>query len=534
MTRVPVGDQPQDIEEQIRKMVHDVIANPNAIILAVHAANQDLATSDALKLAREVDPEGKRTVGVLTKLDLMDKGTDAMEILLGKAYPLKLGFVGVVCRSQQEIRADKPISKALKDEQEWFKSHPIYNAVAPQTGTHVLSVKCNRMLTRHIREALPEVKTQVRAMIKATEKELEAYGFPIGRTTAEQGWILMEMLNKFTNQFRADIEGVRDEVVTNQINGGARIYYIFNQTFVKQIQAINPAEALSDQQIRIALRNAAGTRPSLFIPERAFEMLIRKRIEKLKDPALQVAELILDELVRIAGAAETKTLSRFPVLRERVGEISGHVLRKCLSPALKMISDMVDCEGSYINTSHADFDGPHSVLASEALQTASKEEKENKEKLSKKKSDEESTGILKFLFGSKSEESTATPKQPAKKGDASPPQVLRIEEEITDAERAQIKLMKKLLNSYFDIAQRNVRENVIKVVMHFLVGRSHEVLGKELVTSLYKEEIFDELLREADGVLSRRIAATQRLEALKKAKKVLQITELKDMPLQYY
>ena len=49
--------------------------------------------------------------------------------------------------------------------------------------------------------------------------------------------------------------------------------------------------------------------------------LIKKRIEKLKDPALQVAELILDELVRIAGAAEAKTLSRFPVLRERVGEV---------------------------------------------------------------------------------------------------------------------------------------------------------------------------------------------------------------------
>lgn len=60
---------------------------------------------------------------------------------------------------------------------------------------------------------------------------------------------------------------------------------------------------------------------------------------------------------------------------------------------------------------------------------------------------------------------------------------------MTDAERAQIKLMKKLLNSYFDIAQSNVRENTIKVVMHFMIHRSHEVLAKELVTSLYKEEV---------------------------------------------
>jgi len=377
----------------------------------------------------------------------------------------------------------------------------------------------------------------VRAMIKSTEKELEAYGFPLGKTTAEQGWVLMDLLNKFTNQFRADIDGVREEVVTNQINGGARIFYIFNQTFVKQIQNVNPSETLNDQQIRIALRNAAGTRPSLFIPERAFELLIKKRIEKLKDPSLQIAELILDELIRIAGSAEAKTLSRFPVLRERVGEISGHVLRKCLNPAVKMISDIVDCEGAYINTSHPDFVGPHTAMASEAIQTAGKEEKEKQEKETKRKADEERSGLLGFIFGS-SKDSQAKQSQVSKvnKTETSlqPPPVLRIEEEMTDAERAQIKLMKKLLNSYFDIAQGNVRENVIKVIMHFLVHRSHEVLGRELVTSLYKEEIFDELLREADGVVSRRLAATTRLEALKKAKKVLQITELKDMPLQYY
>lgn len=71
MTRVPVGDQPRDIERQIREMLLKFITKPHSIILAVTAANQDLANSDGLKLAREVDPEGTRTIGVLTKVDLM-------------------------------------------------------------------------------------------------------------------------------------------------------------------------------------------------------------------------------------------------------------------------------------------------------------------------------------------------------------------------------------------------------------------------------------------------------------------------------
>ena len=67
LTKVPVGDQPRDIERQIKEMVLKQISKPNAIILAVTGANTDLANSDGLKLAREVDPEGQRTIGVLRK-----------------------------------------------------------------------------------------------------------------------------------------------------------------------------------------------------------------------------------------------------------------------------------------------------------------------------------------------------------------------------------------------------------------------------------------------------------------------------------
>ena len=62
------GDQPEDVEDQIRSMCLDFIQNPNAIILAVTAANSDLVNSDGLKMARTVDPDGERTIGVLTKV----------------------------------------------------------------------------------------------------------------------------------------------------------------------------------------------------------------------------------------------------------------------------------------------------------------------------------------------------------------------------------------------------------------------------------------------------------------------------------
>ncbi|KAJ1387029.1 P-loop containing nucleoside triphosphate hydrolase, partial [Sesbania bispinosa] len=101
ITKVPVGDQPSDIEARIRTMIMSYIKIPSCLILAVTPANSDLANSDALQMAQIADPDGNRTIGVITKLDIMDRGTDARNLLLGKVIPLRLGYVGVVNRSQE-------------------------------------------------------------------------------------------------------------------------------------------------------------------------------------------------------------------------------------------------------------------------------------------------------------------------------------------------------------------------------------------------------------------------------------------------
>lgn len=164
-----MGDQPSDIERQIRNLVLDYVSKPNwyvvilpnacifwlshdlvyqfdnSVILAVSAANVDLANSEALKLARSVDPQGRRTIGVLTKLDLMDAGTNALDILTGRVYPLKLGFIGVVNRSQQDINMNKSLQDALETEAEFFQNHPAYRNIAHKNGTKYLAKTLNQV-----------------------------------------------------------------------------------------------------------------------------------------------------------------------------------------------------------------------------------------------------------------------------------------------------------------------------------------------------------------------------------------------------
>lgn len=165
ITKVPVGDQPSDIEQLIRAMIMRFISSPRAIILAVTAANTDLANSDALKLAREVDPDcesfmlsgitsglinmmcaGDRTLGVVTKIDLMDRGTNALDILLGKVIPLKLGFIGVINRSQEDINNKKKIHESVKAETNFFQKHPAYRSISSRLGTSFLAKSLNGVI----------------------------------------------------------------------------------------------------------------------------------------------------------------------------------------------------------------------------------------------------------------------------------------------------------------------------------------------------------------------------------------------------
>jgi dynamin 1-like protein len=146
-------------------MIYTYISKTNSIILAITPANTDISTSDALNLSREVDPDGERTLGVITKIDIMDKGTDVFDVLTGKVIPLRLGFIGliflfpslctyseflfrhskgVINRSQQDIISGKPIREALKSEQEFFQNHPLYKGISSRCGTGYLTKTLNK------------------------------------------------------------------------------------------------------------------------------------------------------------------------------------------------------------------------------------------------------------------------------------------------------------------------------------------------------------------------------------------------------
>ena len=201
LTRVAVGDQPADIEHQIRDMILTFIRRDSCLILAVTAANQDIATSDALKLAKEVDPEGLRTIGVLTKLDLMDAGTDAREILENKLLPLRRGYVAVVNRSQKDIDGKKDIQAALEAEHRFFLTHPSYRHMAEKLGTKYLQKVLNQQLTNHIRDSLPSLRDKLHRQLQVLEKDVEEFKHLQADDPTRKSKALMQMIQQLQVDF---------------------------------------------------------------------------------------------------------------------------------------------------------------------------------------------------------------------------------------------------------------------------------------------------------------------------------------------
>lgn len=370
LTKIPIGDQPTDIERQTRNLILEYILKPNSIILAVSPANVDLVNSESLKLARLVDPTGKRTVGILSKLDLMDQGTNAVDILKGNVYPLKLGFVGVVNRSQQDIQDRKRLEDSLVAEQAFFANHAAYRSIASKCGTRYLAVTLNRILMNHIRERLPDIKAKLNTLVGQTEQELASYGEVALTADTQEGRaaLLLSLMTKFANSFVCSVDGtLLDDKSIKELCGGARIYYIFNEVYGSLLAQINPTQNLSVKDIRTAIRNSLGPRPLLFVPELAFDLLVKPQIKLLEDPSRRCVELVYEELMKIVhsicNASSSVEMIRYPKLQTKLMEVVSDLLRERLGPTIKYVELMIEIQQAYINTNHPNFLGAAEAMA---------------------------------------------------------------------------------------------------------------------------------------------------------------------------
>ncbi|XP_055791655.1 dynamin-1-like isoform X2 [Salvelinus fontinalis] len=379
MTKVPVGDQPVDIEQQIRDMLYQFVTKDNCLLLAVSPANSDLANSDALKIAKEVDPQGQRTIGVITKLDLMDEGTDAREILENKLLPLRRGYIGVVNRSQKDIDGKKDITAAMAAERKFFLTHPGYRHLAERMGTPYLQKTLNQQLTNHIRDTLPGLRAKLQSQLLSIEKEVEEYKNFRPDDPSRKTKALLQMVQQFSVDFEKRIEGSGDQIDTAELSGGAKINRIFHERFPFELVKMEFNEKELRKEISYAIKNIHGIRTGLFTPDMAFETIVKRQIGKIKEPCQKCVDMVISELVNTVRQC-TQKLAQYPMLREEMDKIVTQHIRDRESRTKDQVMLLIDIELAYMNTNHEDFIG-FANAQQRSSQVAQKKQPGNKDEI---------------------------------------------------------------------------------------------------------------------------------------------------------
>ncbi|KAI3436968.1 uncharacterized protein J3R85_005903 [Psidium guajava] len=342
LTKVAVEGQPETIVEDIENMVRSYVEKPNCIILAISPANQDIATSDAIKLAREVDPTGERTFGVLTKLDLMDKGTNALDVLEGRSYRLQHPWVGIVNRSQADINKNVDMIMARRKEREYFATSPDYGHLASKMGSEYLAKLLSKQLESVIRARIPSITSLINKSIDELESEMDHLGRPIAVDAGAQLYTILELCRAFDRIFKEHLDGGRP--------GGDRIYGVFDNQLPAALRKLPFDRHLSVHNVKKVVSEADGYQPHLIAPEQGYRRLIEGSLNYFRGPAeasVDAVHFVLKELVR-KSVGETQELRRFPTLQAEIAAAAGEALERFREESKKTVVRLVDMESSYL------------------------------------------------------------------------------------------------------------------------------------------------------------------------------------------
>jgi dynamin 1-like protein len=468
LTKIAVEGQPKSIVRDIEDMARAYIKGENAIILAVSPANADIATSDGLRLAREVDPAGERTIGVLTKLDIMDRGTNARDVLEGRSAQLKHGWIGVVNRAQADINDKVSMQDCQKKELEFFTQSSEYRGLR-NVGMGSLTHKLCRKLEEAIVRQIPKIQQTINKGVQQMQKELKTLGPTTANNRGAMVHEILSMCREFDSSYATMLDGGK--------GGGEAILDVFEGKLTKCIRELPFKDVYSLKNIKKVINEADGYQPHLIAPEMGYRRLIEAGLKLLKDPSLICVEevyLILQQLVQtVLTSKECEGLGRYSLLSAEILSQSGVALEKMKDDTKAMVMTMVSMEASYLT---AEF-------FREILRTQDAEGDTGLRTLSGRQIKADSSG----LGGS--------------------------------AEEAHLKQIANHVSAYLGVVCNQLKATIPKAIVHCLVLQAKKSLLDKFVEEVAGKdaESLRRLLGEDEQVTQRREMCARRLDLLQKA-----------------
>lgn len=354
--------QPKNIKDIIRNLISTYISDKSTIIIAVMPARTDIEADLALDLVKEHDPEGLRTIGVLTKLDLMNTGTNITSYLenkISKDLQLKHGYYGIKNRNKLQM-GECNAQDGLRLEKEYLQSHMIYSKLKykKNLGIPALCDSLSNILVKSLKKNIPGILNKINKELSDSEIKLNRLGTALPQEDSLKSALIHKTIATLSRGYISILEDRG-----KNINTARNIKNHFRE-LRKTLVLLDPfsKEHTSDQYINAAIDNCEGNHMSF--PSPPIEVLE----QMLKDPKLKPFELvikpshkcsqdIMDELTELIEILlKDLGIDRFPKFSKLIsGVLLNKVLLRGIENLYTHIDEEIECQENYIWTNETTF-----------------------------------------------------------------------------------------------------------------------------------------------------------------------------------
>ncbi|CAN0194370.1 unnamed protein product [Ascophyllum nodosum] len=362
IVRTAVTGQSQGVITEVNGLIENYLRSERTIILAIVPSNQDVATVDILERAKkasrsegdfeemlDVDPSGKRTIGVLTKPDLINPGGEAevLEVLNNNRKPLKLGYVMVKNRNQLQLREGVSLKEAHEAEMKFFGSHSVFQTVDKSClGIESLTKRLVSLLTVRIKDALPNMKWELQESLAEVERELAPLAQHAPQKFGDKLKLLVQLIGVFCRLLRSSIKGEYRDPALNT-HPELRIRSVADRAFrdlQQSVSSLNPGFEHPDfpKVLQEQLKAHRGRELCGIVNSQFFYIFMLQQVEKFRPVVETCRNLCCNSLLNIAISLVTEVAPQYPRLRqafERVIETTVPEMAESLQPELDQLFD---------------------------------------------------------------------------------------------------------------------------------------------------------------------------------------------------
>lgn len=343
-------------------LIQSYVTQDRTIMLVIVPATQDVATVEALEWASRADPKGQRTIGVITKPDLIDDGAEreVAAVLSNRRKPLKLGYVMVKNRSQREVEQNVSAQEARRNEESFFAGHEVFSSMDKSNfGVGNLVKKITSVLISRIHDALPEMRQEIVSLLEKASAELESLGKGAGNTPGEANMTLMRIIFEYNSLLTESSEGryVDKRLWSSSLRLCTKVRELYEgfKTTIEQTRPAFEGDSKFVDEVEKDIRNSRGRELPGFLNPRIFESRVAQYVEGWRGPSNKLVSDVRKLASNVANELMGLLAPEFPGLRNRMHGIIADVLKDLENNARKEIESAFEREISQPFTMNDQF-----------------------------------------------------------------------------------------------------------------------------------------------------------------------------------